>query len=244
MCLTSTYAVLRSMLISDSCPLSLSITRLISYNHNVNTSAVHPTTHDPQTGQLLGYSYPRIWKQALAGLITWHVSRSLSSSRQSHHCSRLVHWPWFVADEQSTNVAHSPWHREEIKVVSTSYSAQRRLLNSSANVFLVLFFKPCKVFLHMKPQPQSVLCYMSQASIRSTMECEEINDLRVRGQDVSQIHINRRTNTLRMCDYGVTQTHKVLLCLHNWNESMYGQGRDLKTNTGISVLNFRKGWFP
>lgn len=27
-----------------------------------------------------------------------HVSRSLSSSRQSHHCPRLVHWPRFAAD--------------------------------------------------------------------------------------------------------------------------------------------------
>lgn len=84
----------------------------------------------------------------------------------------------------------------------------------------------------MKPQPQA---YGGSVSYSSTVECEEMNDFGVMGQDVSQIHIKNQTNTLRMYNYGVPNTHKVLLCLLNWNGRMYGHGRDLKTGTSVQV---------
>lgn len=49
----------------------------------------------------------------------------------------------------------------------------------------------------MKPQPQSAVSYV-EAFIRSTVECEEMNDSGVKGRDMSQIHINNQMNTLRM----------------------------------------------
>lgn len=57
---------------------------------------------------------------------------------------------------------------------------------------------------------------LSRAFMRSTVECEEINDFGVKGRDMSQIHINNQTNTLRMHKCGGSKTHKVLLCFHNW----------------------------
>lgn len=71
-----------------------------------------------------------------------------------------------------------------------------------------------------------------------TMECEEMNDSRVMGRDVSQIHINNQTNTLRMHNCGMSKTYKVLLCLHNWTESIWSWQRPYtSTGTWLPPLN-------
>lgn len=86
-----------------------------------------------------------------------------------------------------------------------------------------------KLFLHSHNHALHWAMW-GRAFINPAVECREINDFRVKGHRVSQIHINNQTNSLRTRDCAMSKTHSLLLllCLHNWTESIYDHSRDLR----------------
>lgn len=83
-----------------------------------------------------------------------------------------------------------------------------------------------------------------RAFINLAVECAEINDFRVKSHRVSQIHINNQTNSLRTRNCAMSKTHSLLLllCLHNWTESIYDHSRDLRPVQQLGRLPLITTW--